>query len=99
MSDRSNNRPFLPTLVPGGKLGDSEHAEDILQELHAVLKKHGCILIHEPNGMILGKVPPGLGTTVRALAVVKLIAPDHFIWAKIDWSQDGAMTPGEFKIN
>ncbi len=93
-----NNNKFLPSLLGMPKVGDSEHAEDILQELHAVLKKHGCILAHESNGMILGKVPPGLGTTVRVMAVVKLIAPDHFIWAKIDWSKDGVMKPGEFKV-
>lgn len=100
MSDRSNNRRFFaPEIIPGSKVGDSDQAVDILQELHAILKKHGCILIHEPNGMLLGKVPPGLGSTVRALAVVKLIAPDHFIWCNIDWTGDGIMKPGEFKVN
>lgn len=95
---RSNNRPMPPMIVPGSKIGDSDQAVDVLQELHAVLKKHACILIHEPNGMILGKVPPGFGSTVRALAIVMLIAPDHFIWSKIDWTGDGVMKPGEFKV-
>ena len=61
------------------------------------MKKHGCVLAHQPNGIVLGKVPPGLAHEVRVIAVIKLITPDCFEWAEIDW-KDGVIKPGEFKI-
>lgn len=88
----------MPGIIVQPEKGDSERAEDILRELHEVLKKHGCVLAHQPNGMVLGKVPPGIGTTVRVIAVVRIITPEFFEWANIDWTQDGAMRPGDFRV-
>lgn len=84
-------------LINSPKTGDAERVDDVLHELHAVMRKHGFVLQHQPNGMVLGQVPPGLGTQVRVLAVVQLIAPDCYIAAKIDW-KDGVIHPGEFDV-
>jgi len=86
-------------LVPGSQFGDTARAEDILSELHAVLKKHGCVLQHQEHAMVLAKVSDGLGAVARAIAVVQLIAPDHFVWAEIRWTADGAMKADNFKVN
>jgi len=93
----SNNR-IMP-LIAGSQVGDNERAIDILNEIHAVLKKHGCVLQHQDHAMVLAKVSPGLAATARALAVIQLIAPDHFVWAEIKWTPEGKMKAESFRVN
>jgi hypothetical protein len=87
-----------PSMIAHPESGDTVRAEEILLELQEVLKKRGYILSHQPNGIVLGKVPPGIGDQVRVIAVVRMMTPDLIEWAKIDWTPKGVMQPGPWKV-
>lgn len=75
-------------------LGDSDRAEDLLNEIQAVLQKRGALMIHKPDCIVLAVAEPNIGKW-RAIAQVKIIAAAVGLargvveWRPIDWA-DGA---------
>lgn len=74
--------------------GDEFRAEDLLNEIQAVLQKRGALLIHKPDCIVLAVAEPNIGKW-RAIAQVKTIAAAVGLargvveWRPIDWA-DGA---------
>lgn len=60
-------------IVTSTELVDMTPVEDILVELHNVLLRRGCALVHMPDGMMLCKIT-GLNEGL-ALALVSEIKP------------------------
>lgn len=75
-------------LIIDPHTGDRESAEDVLDEIHAVMKKRGYCLIGRDGFFVLAKVDQaGFGNKARAIAEVKQITPDMIEWRKVNWSQ------------
>lgn len=59
-------------LIVDPRTGDTEQAEDVINELREVLKKHQCILmlssaIGQPNEIVLAKVTEISGTVLPGM--------------------------------
>ena len=74
-----------PTMIVRPESGDVDTAEEILDEIFAVLKKHNCALVHQSACMVLGK-SIGFGEQLKVIAHVRQITPDFIEWKKIDWT-------------
>lgn len=77
-----------PKLIVDPQTGDTERAEDVLDEICGVLKRRGYVLEHTDRCMILAKVEAGIGHRARVIAEVKRITPDRYDWRKLDWSRN-----------
>ena len=79
----------LPSLVVNPLTGDTDRAEDILDEIQDVMKKHGCVLmistdIGRPQEMLLAKVTDPAMMQARVIAGIKDISPFRRTWRKIE---------------
>jgi len=74
-----------PTMIVRPETGDVDTAEEILDELLQVLRKHNCALVHMDPCIVLGKVM-GFGEKLNVIAHVRQITPDFIEWKKIDWT-------------
>ena len=75
-----------PILEP--KPGDPDRAEDLLNELQAVLRKRNAALVIQ-NGELYVAVPKRDSNVkeLRAIAQVQEITPWRILWRPIDWMQ------------
>ncbi len=87
------------SLIINPHSGDTQAAEDVLKELHALLTAKGYTLRHGPQGMILAKIEPDRvdprnGRTVaRIVAYIEEIRPEYVRAKTADWSN----SPEAFK--
>jgi hypothetical protein len=74
-----------PLLLP--KPGDPDRAEDVLDEIQAVLRKRNAALVLQDGRLFLG-VPSDSAhkKELRAIAEVKQITPLEITWRPFDWS-------------
>ncbi len=81
----------MADLIEQPQSGDPDRAEDLLDELQAVLQKRGACLIHKPDCMVLAVAQPHTGKW-RAIAQVSLIAAQvgmargRIMWRPVDWT-------------
>lgn len=75
-------------LVVDPKSGDIHRAQDILDEVQAVLKKYGYALAHRPHAIILAKLDGGVARAhARVIADVRQITPYMIEYREVDWSK------------
>lgn len=80
-------------LIVNPKSGDTKSAEEILHDLAAVLRQHGCILAHARNFFVLAKVEDDALKQARVIAAVTLLTGTVMEWKEIDWSGDLMRAP------
>jgi len=76
----------MPDIIHKPLAGDSDRAEDVIDEIAAILVKRGYCLIHKPEafadpklaGFVLAKIEKN--RTLRALAVIREISPFKCEW-------------------
>lgn len=74
------------------KPGDPDRAEDLLDEIQAVLQKRGACLIHRHDCMVLA-VADQMAGNWRAIAQVQLIAAQVGVtrgvirWRPVEWKE------------
>jgi len=81
-----NIMPENSNMIINPLSGDSDRAEDVIDEIAAILVKRGCCLIHKPEafadqklaGFVLAKIEHN--RTLRALAVIREISPFKCEW-------------------
>lgn len=87
--------PKVPLIVDP-RTGDTARAQDILDELQAVLKKYGYALAianppgpgYGPKVIALAKVDgPAVNVQARVVAIVKQITPYMIEYDVVDWSK------------
>ncbi len=83
----------MPDLILPPKPGDPDRAEDLLDEIQAVLKKRSACLIHKPDCMVLA-VADANGGVWRAIAQVQIISggvgvlvPGKVTWRPIECTE------------
>lgn len=77
----------IVTLPP--ERDDAAWAEQILDELQKVLQRHGAVLVHKPDAIVVG-VPlhaRRLSGQFRAIAQVQDIGPILITWRPIEWTK------------
>lgn len=72
-----------PMIKP--KLGDPARAQDLLDELRAVLRKCNAALVVQDGRLFLA-VPGGAAKQLRAIAEVQYISPARIDWRPFDWT-------------
>jgi hypothetical protein len=74
-------------LIINPKSGDVHRAEDILDEISAVLRKYGYILAHKPDAIVLAKYeePP---TPCRVIGKLRQITGNFYDWKEVDWTKN-----------
>ena len=72
-------------IVTEPNLITAEKPEDVLIELSAVLRKHGCVLIAEPNHpFVLAKIVDPVAMRALAVAQVTEVNPRAYNYRKLD---------------
>jgi hypothetical protein len=72
-----------PLIEP--KPGDPDRAEDLLDEIQAVLRKRNAALVIQ-NGRLFVAVPGERSKELRAIAEVRYISPAQIDWRPFDWT-------------
>ncbi len=77
-----------PTQLIDPKSGDTVRAEDMLQEISAVLRKYGYGLLFNPakKCMVLAQIGGLFNAQARVIAEVYRILPEGVVWKQIDWT-------------
>lgn len=64
-------------------------AEDVLQELAAVMRKHNCVLQVDGNkGIVLGHITSDVMYNARALGLIRKITGSEIEWMPLNWAGD-----------
>ena len=87
----SDDLKLKPDLIINPQTGDVDTAQEILDEIFQVLKKHNCALVHEDHCMVLGK-SIGFGERLKVIAHVRQITPDFIEWKQINWTPKALRT-------
>lgn len=74
----------IVTLPP--ERDDAAWAEQILDEIQKVLQRHGAVLVHKPDAMVLA-LYSRLTLKGRAIAQVQDIGPILITWRPIEWTK------------
>lgn len=74
-----------PLLAP--RPGDPDRAEDILDEIRAILAKRGAALIVQDGRVFLGVQKIGSAGELRAIAEIQQITPFKITWRPFDWTK------------
>jgi hypothetical protein len=77
MSDELNE-----SLIQQPKPGDPDRAEDVLDEIQAVMQKRNCAIVVQKGGAYLCVATDG---QLRAIAQFKLITPQGMEWRPYIW--------------
>ena len=78
---------MIPPLILQPKPDDPHRAEDILNDIQAVVTKHRCALVVQNGGAYLC-VTTGQGD-LRAIAEVSVITPQGMQWRPYIWNEPG----------
>lgn len=79
--------------------GDAERVKRLLSEISAICARERLVIAHQPTGIVVGTAPTDMLEQVKVIGIVKLIAPDCFEWAAMNWTNPVDMKAGAWKTD
>jgi hypothetical protein len=74
-----------PRVITEPRPGDPDRGEDVLNDVQAVMKKHGTALVLQDGNLFLCVRQPN--GPPRAIAAVSIITPEGFSFKPFDWTK------------
>jgi UDP-N-acetyl-D-mannosaminuronate dehydrogenase len=89
----------MPNVSFAPAPGDAERVQKVLAEISAICERERLIIAHQPSGIVIGTAPADLTAQVKVIGVCRLIAPDCYEWAPMNWTNPVDMKVGQWKTD
>jgi hypothetical protein len=76
----------MPNISFVPEPGDALRVQRVLSEIAAICARERLVIAHQPSAIVIGSAPVDMGQQVKVIGICRLIAPDCYEWAAMNWS-------------